>query len=179
MAAEVASVGAGHPAGHPALVTAGGAAALSLFIPGDPIPKGRPRTRVVTPKGGGRPFANIYTDPRTEEYEGHVADCARRQLVELGERDDGQELALPFRGRVLVTLRFFVRRPASYPKSVTLPLKARGDIDNMAKSVLDGLQNAGLFANDRLITDLSCSRRYATEEHPEGVEVDLTGFRDQ
>lgn len=123
-----------------------------------------------------KPFAQIYTDPRTREYEEHVEASARQQVLELGRIDDGQELTLPFRGRVIVTLRFNVMKPKSTPKKVLIPVSARGDIDNMAKSVLDGLQNAGLFANDRLITDLSCSRRFADQDHPEGVEVDLTAL---
>lgn len=121
-------------------------------------------------------YAQIYTDPQTREWEEHVEKQVRWQLDELGRRDDDQALTLPFRDRVVITLRFNVHRPASYPKSVTLPLKARGDVDNMAKSILDAMQNAGLFVNDRLITDLNLSRRYADAQHPEGVEADVTGF---
>ncbi len=164
-----------NPRGFPSLSVAGRAASLRLFIPGDPIPKGRPRARVQ--QGGGKAFAQIYTDPRTREWEDHVEAQVKRQLLILEQIDDGQELVLPWDGRVIASLRFNVPRPASYPKSVTLPLKARGDVDNLAKSVLDAVQNAGVFANDRLVTDLLSFRRYADDQHPVGVEVDLTGTR--
>lgn len=121
-------------------------------------------------------YAQVYTDPQTREWEEHVESWVRRQLYDLSHAGDSQLLTLPFQGRVVLALRFNVTRPASYPKSVTLPLKARGDIDNMAKSVIDGIQNANVFANDRLVTDLNCIRRYADDAHPVGVEIDLTGL---
>lgn len=44
---------------------------LRLTIPGEPIPKGRPRTRVVVPRGG-KPFAQVYTPKETQAYEAKV-----------------------------------------------------------------------------------------------------------
>lgn len=170
-----------YPEGHPGLVLAGRCALLNLFIPGDPIPKGRPRARVqgvrqVSPgMWAGKPFAQIYTDPQTRQFEEHVEAVVRRQLMGL-DTGDGQQLTLPFRGRIIADLRLNVVKPKSYPKSETIPTKARGDVDNMAKSVLDGLANAGVFANDRLVTDLNCARRYAGPGHPEGIEVALTAW---
>lgn len=121
-------------------------------------------------------YAQVYTDPRTREWEEHVEACVRRQIVDLAAIDDGQQLTLPLQGRVLLTLRFNIPKPKSYPKSVTMPTTARGDIDNMAKAVIDGIQNAQVIANDRLITDELSYRRYADHEHPAGVEIDLTGL---
>lgn len=142
---------------------------------GEPIPKGRPRTKVVTPKGG-RPFAQIYTDEQTRDWEERVVRYVQDQLRRLAAQDDGQELALPFRGRVLVSLRFNLAKPKSYSASVTMPVTSRSDVDNLAKAVLDALQNAQVLANDNIVTDLVTCKRYADEEHPVGVEVDLTGW---
>lgn len=175
MAAQNPPLVATHPPGFPELAVAGRAAALRLFIPGNPIPKGRPRARIQNIKGP-KPFAQIYTDPVTREWETHVEQLVRHQLIVLGQLEDDQVLTLPFQDRVLVSLRFNIDKPQSYPRHVVMPIKAKGDIDNMAKSVIDGIQNAGVIANDRLITDLTCIRRYADPAHPVGVEVDLTGL---
>jgi hypothetical protein len=41
---------------------------MRLIIQGDPKPKGRPRSRVVTP-AGGKPFVQVYTDEQTASWE--------------------------------------------------------------------------------------------------------------
>jgi Holliday junction resolvase RusA-like endonuclease len=44
---------------------------LRFVVPGEPVPKGRPRTRVVVPHGG-KPFAQVYTPKETQAYETKV-----------------------------------------------------------------------------------------------------------
>jgi Holliday junction resolvase RusA-like endonuclease len=166
-----------YPAGLPAAVVAGRAASLTLFSAGKPEPKGRPRARTVTPKDGRKAWVQIYTDEITVGWEERVEHQVKEQLVWLTAQSlDDQVLTLPFRERVLITLRFNLDKPKSTPKSVLFPVKSRSDVDNLAKAVLDALQNAGVLCNDNIVTDLMVVKRYSDDAHPQGVEVDVTGL---
>lgn len=133
---------------------------------------------MISAKGGGKPFAQIYPDPRSAEWEDTIVRQVRSQLDRLAQADDGQELVLPFRERVIAVLRYNLVRPKSLPKSVTLPVHSKEDVDNLEKAIFDALQksDAGVLANDSQVTDVSHFKRYADEAHPVGVEVDLTGW---
>lgn len=157
------------PTGYPAALVAGHAANLLLFIDGKPVPKGRPRSRITN---GARPYVHVYTPPTTATWETHIETCVRTQIRELNCRD----LVLPFAGRVLMDVRFNFRRPKSTPLTVLWPTKSRSDVDNLVKAILDAVQNAGVMVNDCLVTDLNIRKRFADQDHPEGVEVDVTGI---
>lgn len=167
MAVEVPSLPEA-PVGYPSLTREGRAIALCLFVPGKPVPKGRPRGR--SRQGPRGPFVQFYTDQSTVNWEALVAAKTASQVRRL------ERLPLPFQDRCLVALRFNMQRPKSTPASVKFPVKARTDVDNLAKAVLDALQNAGIIDNDCIVTDLSVSKRYADEDHPVGVEIELTTF---
>jgi Holliday junction resolvase RusA-like endonuclease len=77
--------------------------------------------------------------------------------------------------RVLLTLRFNLPKPKSYPKRVVHHLK-KPDIDNYAKALIDGLVKGRIIEDDGLVTDLTIQKRYLEPGHPEGVEVDLTAL---
>lgn len=90
----------------------------------------------------GRPVAKerartmkgyTYTPPRTRAYEEHVAMVARST----GKTFDGDI-------RVFIDLRS--------------KAKLRGDIDNYAKCVLDGMVKGGLISDDRQIVHLNISK---------------------
>lgn len=85
----------------------------------------------------------------------------------------GELDSLPWTGRVMVNLRFNIRRPSSLPKKTQFPLKG-ADVDNLAKSVLDALQNVQLIGDDKTCTDLMACKRFEEKDHPEGVEVEIT-----
>lgn len=165
-----------YPEGFPAAVVVGEAVSLSLFVPDDPVPQSRPRARVVNPKGG-KPFVQLYEEKKSADYHEHVASHARQQAVQVEIEDPlqaGTTFTLPFKNvRALVGLRFNLRKPASYPKRIVHNTR-KPDIDNLSKSVLDGLVKGGLLEDDHLITDLVLQKRYADAQHPVGVEIDLT-----
>ena len=163
-----------YPVGYPALDVAGKLANLRLFITGKPVPKGRPRSRVMSAKGT-KPFVQVYTDDETASWEESVSWQSRAQVSSLS-RDDGFEVALPFRDRVVLTLCFNFEKPKSTAKSVAYPVKSRTDVDNLAKAVMDALQNAGVLVNDNIVTDLIVMKRFTSPGHPQGVEVDLTAW---
>ena len=104
-------------------------------IPGEPVPK----TRQRPPRGGkGMAWRLIQTKPqyaalkRTLEYQSHVAYSAHKAVVPLFGIND------PI--RVLLNMHKAGRR--------------LGDIDNIQKSVLDGLQYGGIIPNDKQVTSI-------------------------
>jgi len=134
--------------------------------------KERPQFRIITPKGS-KPFAQPYTPTKTKAWESHIGEHALQQLrsVELEGDDD---FTLPIRdARIIAHLRFNLRKPVSYPKSMIHATK-KPDLDNLIKAVLDALVLHKVLDDDACITDLQVMKRYASDEHPLGVEVDLT-----
>lgn len=83
-----------------------------------------------------------------------------------------REVTFPVSDRVGCEMVFMIPKPRSVPKRVRYPVKSRTDIDNYAKSVLDGLQKGGVLVNDNIVTDLIAVKRYA-DDVP-GVWVRLT-----
>lgn len=138
---------------------------------GTPKPKSRPRT-VRNPKTG---FVHTYTPATTVNWEQTIVWQAKQALAWVSVNNPGELEGMPFTGRILAEVRFNVVKPKSAPKSVIYPMKAQpGDIDNLAKSVLDALQIAGVIDDDKTCTDLFAIKRFVEEGHPEGVEVELT-----
>jgi Holliday junction resolvase RusA-like endonuclease len=176
---EQAPVAALNPPGFPACVIAGDAVSLSLFVAGTPVPKGRPRTRVVQPKNAGASaYAQIYTPHETVGWEDMVIIQVRQQLIGLTLTEPRlAQLEMPLSGRGLIALRFNLPRPKSLPKKILFPMKSKTDWDNLAKSVQDALQAGGLIQNDTMVTDATTAKRFAEPGHPIGVEIDLTVLR--
>ena len=138
---------------------------------GTPKPKARPRT-VRNPKTG---FVHTYTPETTVNWEQAIVWQVKKALAQI--QMDSDIGFLPFKGRIMADIRVNVERPRSAPKSVVFPMKSRpGDIDNLAKSVLDALQIAGVIEDDKTVTDLNTYKRFADFEHPEGVEVELIAW---
>lgn len=100
-----------------------------------PMGKGRPRARIIKPKGGP-PFVSLYPDPETAKYEAVLAAVAVD--VWLGRP------AIP--GALTAYIEVFVPIPASWSKrdradavSGALPAISKPDGDNYAKIVGDAL----------------------------------------
>lgn len=126
----------------------------------------------MAPKGG-RPFAQTYTPEKTKAWEDHVATTSKAQLLKVELEGDG-DFVLPIREmRVLAHVRFNLRKPVSYPKSIVHATR-KPDLDNLVKGVLDGLVMGGVLDDDNCITDIQMMKRYAEADHPPGVEIELT-----
>lgn len=132
------------------------------------------RHRVKILGGNGkRPIPQMYTPAKTQRWEEHVGEHALLELRSI-ELEGDEDFTLPIKDcRIIAFMRFNVRKPKSYPKS-KVHATNKPDIDNLAKAILDGLQAAGVIDDDHFVTDLTTMKRYADEEHPIGVEVDLT-----
>ena len=115
----------------------------------------------------------LYTPKETQQWESHVAESARAQLLSV--EVEGDDFTLPVSEvRVLANLRFNLDKPVSYPKRVVHATK-KPDLDNLVKAVLDGLVQGRVLEDDNCITDMMVSKRYSDHlDHPVGVEVELT-----
>lgn len=165
------------PPGFPSAISVGDSLALRCFVPGIELsgvlevpPKDRHRARVVH---GKKPWVQFYDTERNRLWEHHTGTTVLAQLrgvVVQGDRD----FTLPLTGcRVLMSLRFNLRKPVSYSKKV-IHQTVKPDLDNLTKSVLDALVGNGILPDDNCITDLMLAKRYADDSHPVGVEIEMT-----
>jgi len=140
---------------------------------GTPKPKARPRT--VRNKETG--FVTTYTPDATVSWEDTIAWQAKQALAAMMVDHPGEYDVLPLKGRIMMNLRFNLKRPVSTPKKVEYPMSShKGDLDNLEKSVLDALQKVGIIDDDKTVTDMDSRKRFADDNHPEGVEIELTGW---
>lgn len=118
-------------------------------------------------------FVQTFTPDATVNWEQAVAWQAKQALAHVAVNFPGDIDLFPCTGRVIATLRFNVTRPQSLPKKTIYPLRG-ADVDNLAKSVLDALQNVQVIGDDKTVSDLQVCKRFEEPGHPEGVEIDLT-----
>lgn len=132
---------------------------MTVEIPGAPVPEGRPRARVLWL--GSVPAwvrklarAQISTPDKTRDYKQDVAQCAMVAKAKAGVLSwTGFPIAVP----VSVMLWFYFPKP----KRPKWPVPAvKPDLDNLEKSVLDGLVDGGLLQDDALVVDLVSRKRY-------------------
>lgn len=123
---------------------------LTFHVDLNPVPKGRPRFSKV----GG--FVRSYTPKKTTDYETQVKTQAQAVMTR-------EPLETP----LAVYLYFRLPIPKSYTKKRSeaclsgseRPTK-KPDIDNLAKSVLDGL-NGVIWCDDSQIVSLHLTKVYA------------------
>jgi len=113
---------------------------IRFTVPGQPIAKSRPKFARV-----GK-FVKTYTPKQSLNFEQKVGYYAAQALVGM----DTQLLDMP----VKIIVDFFFSRPKSRQRKknagLTLPRTVKPDIDNLAKSILDGL-NKVAFRDDALV----------------------------
>ena len=108
-----------------------------IIIPGEPVPKGRPRMAVTS--HGKRV---TYTPERTKRYAKSVEKWALTQRVK------------PMKGPLRVSIWFWIKRKGSWNTI---------DIDNLAKGILDPL-NGLAWGDDKQIVDLLCFKRTGIDD---------------
>lgn len=125
---------------------------VNFEVPGDPIPKGRPR---FARRGT---FVQTYTDSKTIEYETRVATKAR---MAIGSSE-------PLKGHLTVFLYLRYTVPASYTKKRKeaclngLEYPKRIDLDNCYKSITDAM-NGIVYVDDSQIVEAHILKCYAEE----------------
>lgn len=176
MAAQVPQVGASHVRGPAAgsVELAGDVVVFTFFIEGKPVGKGRPRFRAVPNRSGGH-YVQTYTPKNTAQWEQEIGEQVGIVLARLRSKGALRGIELPLAGRVILNLRFNLPKPKSAPKKLRFQ-KKKPDLDNLDKSLIDALSNIALIKDDNIVTDISTCKRFATDAHPMGVEVELTGW---
>lgn len=48
------------------------------------------------------------------------------------------------------------------------------DVDKLARSILDGLEAAGILTNDSRVTHLEATKHYANQTNPPGAHITIT-----
>jgi Holliday junction resolvase RusA-like endonuclease len=129
-----------------------------IFIKGKPIGKGRPRFTKI-----GR----VYTPKKTKDYEKSIATAY--------VNEDGKyyEEGTP----VHISLSAYFMTPKSYSKKLVRKLvKAfawflnKPDIDNIIKSVLDGLNNVA-YHDDSQVCSIEASKHWTDDPEKEGLSI--------
>lgn len=134
---------------------------MRIVIPGNPVPKGRPRFRVARSRGafGEKPkeWVQTYNDAQTERGEQRVRKEAFKAM-------EGREQLI---GPVWLKLEFYVPIPQSFSQvkrekanhGEILPV-TRPDIDNYEKLICDAL-NGIVYQDDNQIVHSECVKRYS------------------
>lgn len=133
---------------------------------GEVIAKGRPRARTF--RVGEQTRAQIYTPARTSSFEGKVRAIAKAAMASAAMQ--------PTPDAVRVELAMDRAMPKGWSKAKQLqmrgePVTVGNDIDNTTKAVLDAL-NGVVWEDDRQVSDLAVSRRWA-DEHGFCIRVSL------
>jgi Holliday junction resolvase RusA-like endonuclease len=110
----------------------------------------------AVPKGRPRmtKMGGVYTPKTTVDWEKQVAEAWNNKYG-----------MLALNGKLRVTINVYTDR------------HAKQDVDNLAKSILDGMQRAGAFADgDHQVYSLGCIKHASTEHL--GVWVSVIGLED-
>ena len=142
---------------------------LTIRALGTPAPQGSFFARIV---GGGErgPLRAIVVPD-------HKATAPWRKAVTAAARNAMRAAAwLPLNEPLAVEIVFWLARP----KTVKRALPAtRPDLDKLARSTLDALADALVFAEDGRVCDLRLSKRYAEPGQPTGARIRVAAMSDQ
>ena len=137
---------------------------IHFKIEGKPVPQGRPRAARM---GAG---VRIYDPPKSKAYKQMVAAKVRSYM-----KINGIEM---MEEPLIVHLNFYFKPPKSYTKKKLklieegkLYYTKLGDVDNLAKGLLDGC-NKLLFKDDAQIVSLTSSKHYGKEDYVD-VKVEV------
>ena len=117
---------------------------MKISIPVEPVAKARARTVI---KGG---HVMSYTPKKTASAEINI------RAAFIGHEHENFAPDMPLR----VSATFFIVRPASKPKRVTMPI-TRPDLDNYFKLLTDALEKF-VYSNDSQITTAVIKKRYSS-----------------
>jgi len=131
---------------------------LHFHIDGDPVPKGRPKFTSIAG------FMRTYTPRKTVDYELTVKAAAKAAMgpTDLLETPVGVYLYI----RLPIPKSHSKKRKDACLSGQEKPIK-KPDIDNLAKSILDGM-NGVIWKDDAQIVSLHVTKVYAS-----GAGVDV------
>lgn len=137
---------------------------IKFEVPGDPRGKGRPKFRRVGS------FVRTYTDKKTQTYEALVKQCAE-EVFDFDEPLEGP-ISLFLCIRLPIPKSHSKKRSAACLSGLEAPTK-KPDIDNILKSVMDGL-NGTIYKDDNQVVDVSMKKIY--DLNP-GIEVVIKAMK--
>ena len=123
--------------------------AITFTVPGDPVPQPRPR---VSTRAG---FARAYVPKQHPVHEYRASLAAAARDAGLGTTGDPLNVVID---AVFVRPKSHLRKSGVKPDAPKLP---RPDVDNIAKAVLDALQE--VMGDDSLVARLVVEKSYGTE----------------
>lgn len=143
---------------------------IKITIPGEPVPKGRHRARIVQPRSKPA-FIHFYQDADTEAYERRVAQEAG--LVMRGRGLLLGALKIDVVAHVSIPASWSEKKRLSCQDTVLLPASvlptSRPDADNYLKCCLDAM-NGVVYKDDSQVVKMSVEKRYST--HPR-LEIEI------
>ncbi len=130
---------------------------------GDPVPKARARTV----RKGGRTWS--FTPKKVVSWEKLVKAEAEKHFKK------------PLTGPIMVSMIFYLNRPASRRVDIWVPTTP--DLDNLEKAVLDAL-NGVAYEDDRYVVAKNGQKKYVRYDDPRvcvritslSKQIDLEGF---
>jgi len=133
---------------------------ISFFVAGIPKPQARPKVFHRTLKSG-KGFTTTYS-PKTNWY----------NLVYIKSLETKNFTKKRLCGALQVVLVFYMPTPKSLSKKKiekTYYVSKRPDVDNLAKAVMDAINQVGLWEDDSQIADLRVIKAYSRNSFcPEG-----------
>lgn len=140
---------------------------IAFVVHGLPVPKGRPRFRMING------HASTYTPKETTVYEDMVVRAYWGYCASHPDEDLSMMRGAPLR----IDLRFYLPPPNGTSKrrremmyEDEIKFTKRPDIDNLAKSVLDGL-NGIAYDDDKQIVELHGRKYYGAMPR---VEIEIS-----
>ena len=129
---------------------------ITIDLPLTPVPKARPR---LTRKG------HVYTPRKTKVFEQAVSMHTKASLIQHG-------ISHPLNTGISLEVEFVFDRPKRFPKSKPeRQLKSsRPDLDNLIKSLSDGLQGV-LFKDDGQIHSIHASKVYGSLDESAHIKL--------
>ena len=145
---------------------------FTVSIPGPPVAKGRPRgTAVQDASAKSGVSVRMFTPKRTRTWEALCEETARWK----------------WRGRPPINHAVTATIVAVFPRTQACDKRKhdgrqwrpkRGDIDNVIKAALDGIQNAGIIEDDALVVAVHGYGVYAAKGEEPHVEITLSTVPD-
>jgi Holliday junction resolvase RusA-like endonuclease len=131
---------------------------ITVTLPGEPVGKGRPRSRIVWPRDERKqPFIHVYPAPKSAAYEQSLAWAGKAAMR--GQKPLGGALRAVVTAYMGVPASWTVKKRDAALAGAIYPT-GRPDADNLAKAALDGL-NGIVFGDDAQMVDFHVRKLYA------------------
>ncbi len=135
---------------------------IHLFIPGNPVPQGRPRACIR-----GK-HASVYEDAKSKDWKKTIAVHAWAYIRECSPGEKWHQSAWQL---IDTAIKLNVEFRLLRPKSVSVKKRpdpiTRPDLDNYVKAVKDALTGV-LWRDDSQIIELEAKKVY---DNPPGVDI--------